>query len=301
MNEKTALKQLFVDYYPVAGSTFELALTKKFDKYCVVEGCDDRLFYSNVKNRVGKLLFYNTYFIYQNHTNINKVLEGKKRVLKSYQLVTNNKNFNNIRNKIYFIVDKDIDDINQNIYNNISITKYYAFENYFLIKENLKKIFELLRLTNNDYENFEEILDYYINITKDFYKYSYTITSNYNMLKYQDVKKYDDRDILLFTNNDYNLSILDFTNKRFIDLAKMNEEVSFKKEIIDSYALNTDMYENNSIYTIKGHHLYSLLEKYLSVIHNINISNKNILLYSAIVKELFIEMNFINSLGEKVE
>lgn len=301
MNEKTALKQLFVDYYPVAGSTFELALTKKFDKYCVVEGSDDRLFYSNVKNRVGKLLFYNTYFIYQNHTNINKVLEGKKRVLKSYQLVTNNKNFNNIRNKIYFIVDKDIDDINQNIYSNISITKYYAFENYFLIKENLKKIFELLRLTNNDYENFEEILDYYINITKDFYKYSYTITSNYNMLKYQDVKKYDDRDILLFTNNDYNLSILDFTNKRFIDLAKMNEEVSFKKEIIDSYALNTDMYENNSIYTIKGHHLYSLLEKYLSVIHNINISNKNILLYSAIVKELFIEMNFINSLGEKVE
>lgn len=300
VNDNELLKQLFLDYYPVPGSIFEIALAKKCNKYCIVEGSDDRLFYSNVKNRLGKILFNNTYFIYQKHTNYEKILEGKERVLKSYQLIDNNNAFNKIRNKMFFIIDKDIDGMMKNIYGNISITKYYAFENYFFINDNLKKIFQFLKLTNNDYEKFEKILDYYINITKDFYKYSYTITFNYDKLKYQKVKKYNDSEILLFTNNDYNLSISDFNKNRFINLIKMKEELAFKKNIIDIYFLNDTMFKNSSIYTIKGHHLYSLLEKYLSVMHNIDISNKNQTLYASIVKELFIEMDFINSLGEKI-
>ena len=298
MNDKTSLKQLFSDYYPIAGSTFEIALAKRFDKYCIVEGSDDRLFYSNIKGNFGEKLFNNTYFVYQKHSKYKKILEGKKRVLKSYQLINNNKSFGNLKSKMYFIVDKDLDEIEHNKY--ISVTKYYAFENYFFIKENLKKIFLYLGLTNNDYDNFESVLSYYIKLTQSFYEYSYTITYNYNILKNNKLKRFEDREILLFTNNECKLTKNDYTEKRFIDIEKLKDEVLYKKNLVEQYTLNSDIFKNSSIYTIKGHHLYSLLESYLKIVHNKDINNNNLDLYSKIVKKINVEMDFINCLGEKI-
>ena len=132
------LKELFKDYYPVSGTLFELnnINLKDYNYFCIVEGNTDEKFYSNINKNIIDLNNSIVYYVYQQHIGNKKILEGKKRVITSYEniLIQNkfHKDLNKYKdlNKLIFIVDHDYDGIDKEY--NISVTKLYAIENYFV-------------------------------------------------------------------------------------------------------------------------------------------------------------------------
>lgn len=205
--------------------------------------------------------------------------------------------------KTIFIVDHDYYglksekyyEINKEI-NNISVTKYYAFENYFLEEENVKRIFDILGLSFEEYERFYNTYNSFVNEIREFniYKSATVIACKLGYYNCQigKTKIYDYEDIFNFN----------FHKTPTYDKIKLQEQVEKIKQQVSvvpkmreyCMLMSRSEYYGNIKYAgryTRGHDVFNFLEKYLAQKYNIKISYRdNRELYSKIVFALDIDI-----------
>lgn len=273
--------------------------------YCIVEGKTDQYFYSNIKNIDLK---NSTYYLYGK----NKDLEqgGKNTVINSYNIIKKIPRLNKFMNKYIFIIDHDYVgltseeiEIDYDSYTNITITKPYSFENYFLTEKNIKTIFKYFNI-ENDSDNF---INLYNAFAKEIQEYtrlkSSTIEIKQKQSKYYDqycssyIKKYSYDEIFDFDFSDGKLNY----NRKYL-----YEEISLLKRYVNNnnnarqYYLNQsiDLVKNNDF--IRGHNAFDFLIKYLQQVHNIIVDIGNNDQYSKLVKILDVDINIKNAIGDSI-
>ena len=296
---------------------------KEIDYICYVEGPTDSYFYNNIKNEVlnnKKLEFIGMPI---SSDNISNDEIGKEGVIKKYYGIFSMPNYKELLKKSIFIIDHDFEGLVSERYSPIeldnsvfTITKYYAFENYFLVKRNLKKIFDYFNIDNNSYNDFVKYLDIMVCETSRYTRLKSAVTIACKKGKYQTflpsskciipsgklegkVMKPDN----IFHFN-FNKKYQHFYNINFLNLQSdaMWNAIKNNKKILNYFNYESLKFKNKMEFT-RGHDVYKLLEEYLKQVHKINISQKRYQKdsrYIEIVKIIDVDINFVNGLGEKL-
>ena len=314
---------LNMESLPTSSSIFEENIyrnDKNIDYICYVEGPTDSDFYGNISNT--SISSKNIRFIRSliSGESENKLDIGKEGVIKNYFRVLSKEALK----KSIFIIDHDYDGLISDFYSldelndkYFSITDGYAFENYFLTSDNIKRIFDYFKLSIEEYYNFESYLKKFIEDVSNYnrlksctviacknckYHTKLPSTSVRFMYGRNTGKKIEANDIFKF----------DFTNKYEYYFRKNLMEMQNKRieYVIRNNSLIMDYYNNvsnridNNLMYIRGHDLYSFLQQYLYQMFNINISprlkDRQYSHYIDIVKILDIKMKFVNGLGETI-
>ncbi len=265
-------------------------------KYCCfVEGKTDPKFYSNLKNKVFSNI---SNYLFAKYLENSEELLGKSAVIQSYNYIATK--VSNKLDKCIFIVDHDYSGLdNYKVVNKnaISITKPYAFENYFLEDRNVKLIFDYYNISY-DYDNFSNLVDKFVADIDDYNRLksattAYTNTNiNNSLVVIPNIYKDQLRDIFYF----------DFKKDPYFYIDRMNREVeNMKKYVKNSVGANnyykyTSINFSNKREWIKGHIIFDFLRVYLKQIHNINIF-KN---YNEIVNNMDVDIIIKDGNGKKI-
>lgn len=244
-----------------------------------VEGPDDRNFYSSIKSNDNLRNINHDNYIYSN--NDSKENRGKKGVIVMYNYINNR--FPYYLDKCVFIVDHDYNGLdNYDVSNKdaITVTKAYAFENYFLMGDNVRKIFHYLKI-DDDYEHFMNKLKYFLYDVSEFVKLKSTITNN----KFLHVNS-------LYSNNQ--IFTFDFSEKDYFKFDYMEKENENMLNVIKRnkggykyYKNKTDIF-TNKVDWVRGHDIFNFLSAYLKYFHDKDISNEKV--YNSIVKLLDVDI-----------
>lgn len=244
-----------------------------------VEGPDDRNFYSSVKCNKSLCSIDDNNYIYSN--NDSKENRGKNGVIVMYNYINNR--FPYYLDKCVFIVDHDYNGLdNYDVSNKdaITVTKAYAFENYFLMGDNVRKIFHYLKI-DDDYEHFMNKLKYFLYDVSEFVKLKSTITNN----KFLHVNSlYSNNQIFTFdfSENDYfKFDYMEKENENMLNVIKRN------KGGYKYYKNKTDIF-TNKVDWVRGHDIFNFLSAYLKYFHDKDISNEKV--YNSIVKLLDVDI-----------
>ena len=275
--------------------------------YCFTEGSTDDVFYKNV---IGlEFLKNDTYFIpMQNIQEAPSEFDiGKSGVMNTYNDIRTRNNLLHYLNRCIFLIDHDYEGalsskvvVPETLRDNLTITKLYSFENYFLIEENIDKIFKLFGLDDvnvfkQKLNNFvEEISEY--NRLKSAINISYMKGVNYRPpVNYR--KKYDSNEIFIFDfNNVYDY----YFRKELFDRELNNMRTAVNNfEKAKEYFENDSLKFRNNINFVRGHDLYRFLQYYLWQRHNIDIRpRKNNINYIRMINECNIDIDIKNGLGK---
>lgn len=294
-----------------------------YERICLVEGIQDVVFYGNIDLKV----LNNALILYATNNKDNKQLIGKQNVLNSYLLIRNNDVLNRNMNKYIFIVDHDYDGIDyyqperygkyevfpEKEKKNITVTKGYSFENYFMTKENINTIFEVISKEKNfdkntelvkykeKYEEFisDEIIEFFSWVACIVYGYR----NNY-FVKYQSFIKIEE----IFN---YNFSIKEVYNKellkrgieerkKFLYANKTNlanEKFNELKKIQRSYYI---MIKEKSY--IQGHTIYNFLNEYFKYYFDVDLGvyKDNTQLIKSILPKLDIKVDIKLANGKTI-
>ncbi len=242
---------------------------------------------------------------------------GKQYVLHAYKNLRDDVKCSKFMNKYVFIVDYDYDGLLyiKNLHskgytfldikdrNNITVTKGYSFENYFLMEINLELIFENLLLSNKDYIKFNSMYREFVNETKEYFAYwgvqVYAVRENI-YLRSIIKQEYKRKDIFNF----------DFSRSQYYNKDDMNNAIEKMKNSIncnkERKKLNKRYNEIKSLITydsafIQGHTAYDFLQKYLLYFHSINLEpRKYNNIYLEIIKKIDFPMEVRLGNGKKI-
>lgn len=293
---------------------------KTIDYICYVEGPTDPDFYQNIKNTglsSKKIKFIRSLTTSEGAT---KIDIGKEGVIKKYYDISS---IDELKKSI-FIIDHDYegvisefyskDELNSNVF---TITKGYAFENYFCTEDNLLKIFNYFGLPRYEYDKFISLMYKFVEEVSYYnrlkscttiacknckYRTKLPSTSIFFLYGPKTGQKIEAKDIFNFDFNGkyeyyFYKTLMEKQNKKIEDVIKNNEL------IMEYYDNESIKFENNIRY-VRGHDLYNFLEKYLYQKFNINISpnkkDRRQSKYIEIVRILNVDINFVNGIGEKV-
>lgn len=258
---------------------YDVSITQHFHTYSqyydtiiIVEGASDENFYkkTNIK------LLNNACYIYANQQ---ADIVGKKGVIDAYFRIkawARNKIYNN---SIIFIVDKDFFGINWKApaysnferkygaknedINNFTVLDCHSHECYFILENNLKQIFKLLKIEdklkpfNNIFsENLEDFSEYfaYKSILEDENPEYPRYLRDWENIKGINFNFEFKDDKLVFNKEDMQKGI-----------EKMKKEIQFsenKKNLESQYKEMKDKFMNHPE-LLRGHTLFELLECYL--------------------------------------
>ncbi len=298
---------------------------KDLDYMCFVEGPTDPDFYNNIKNTAisDKNIRFTTSRLSSSEGVIGNEI-GKEGVIKNYYSIFKNSNFKDILSKSIFIVDHDYEGLISEYYEKdeidnsvFSVTPFYAFENFFLVDENLEKIFKYFSLSNNDLEKFKLILNQFVEECSEYTRLKSSVTIACKKCEYKtylpsckilvpygkscgEIMKPDHIFHFIFNNSKYH-----FFNKKFMDMQNeaMLKSIRTDYKIMNYYNNETKKFINNKNF-VRGHDVYKLLEQYLLQNYDINISQRKYdknSRYKEIVKLILVEMRFVNGLGEIIK
>ncbi|MDO4996111.1 MAG: DUF4435 domain-containing protein [Bacilli bacterium] len=253
---------------------------------CFVEGPDDKRFYRFIKGNDKLHSIHKSDYIYSNK-NSNES-HGKRGVLLMYNYLYNK--FSSYLDKCIFIVDHDYNGlVGYGVSNEkgITVTKNYAFENYFLEDSNIDKIFNYFNISN-DIDNFKKILKKYIIDVGDFVRVKSTLTNN----KQVHVSSiFSNNEIFTFNFNNSNIFNTNYMEK---EITNMFDAIKKNSKAYDFYLVKAKDYMH-SYRWIRGHDIYNFLYEYLKQIHNKDINNDDT--YREIVKLLDVNINVRDGLG----
>lgn len=303
-------------------STNVIRNDEDIDYICYVEGPTDEDFYGNINNisLSGKKLKFISGLTKRDAVNGQEI--GKESVISSYYKVFSNSNFKSLLSKSIFIVDSDNygllseyyeeEYLNKNVFN---ITNGYAFENYFFINDNIKKIFEYFNLSSDEYEKFNKYLEKFVQEVSYYNRLKSCTTIACKKCKYQTYLPSTSVEFLYGSKagekiKPSDIFNFDFTGKYNYYFRKNLMERQNKKieQVIQDYNIIMDYFNNvsikyeNNVSYIRGHDVYNFLQVYLKQKFNINISPKitENSKYMEILNILNVNLNFVNGLGENI-
>lgn len=284
---------------------------------CVVEGKTDRLFYSNIseidlKTKTRYLWNYRTQDTYVD------VDVGKDAVISSYRMIRKNPRFNVLLNKCIFIIDHDYDGAKSMKYdydvdreNKMSITLGHSYENYFLEKENVKKIFDYLGKNEKEITKFEQKYKQFLAESSEFFRLK---SATIEVLKKGSIC-YDMYADTYHTNVELSKDIFDFKfdnfnfDNNYFNKKIMYNEIERMRNYINQYQNKSALkfynhYSKNIINNrsyLRGHEAMNFLTAYLRDVFNIElINNSSNELLEQLTRIIDVNMNFVNGLGESI-
>ena len=255
--------------YPVSIAQKFVMNSKRCDTIIIVEGSSDKDFYKNTNIEI----LSDAYYIYANQ---NANIVGKKAVIDAYFRIQEYSRNNKFNNSIIFIVDKDFlgiswkapaySDIakekkatNEDI-NNFTILDCHSHECYFILENNLKRIFKLLNIEDK-LEHFNNILDENIDDFSEYFAYK-SILEDENPNHSRDCEnikginfKFEFRDDKLIFNKVDMQSGID----------KMKNEIKYSEDRKNLESQYSEMKQKFVAHPelLRGHTLFELLECYL--------------------------------------
>lgn len=261
---------------------YEVSIAQHFHTYSqyndtiiIVEGASDENFYekTNIK------LLNNACYIYANQQ---ANIVGKKAVIDAYFRIrewSRNKHYNN---SIIFIVDKDFFGINWKApaynefekkygaknedINNFTILNCHSHECYFILENNLKQIFKLLKIEDK-LEQFNKILDDNLEDFSEYFAYK-SILEDENPKYPRYLRDWENIKGINF-NFRFSDDRLVFNKEDMQDgIEKMKKEIQFsenKKNLESQYSEMKKKFKEHPE-LLRGHTLFELLECYLN--HN---------------------------------
>ena len=245
-----------------------------------VEGPDDKRFYRFINGYEELHNVHKSDYIYSNN-NSNEA-HGKSGVLLMYNYIHDK--FSKYLDKCIFIVDHDYNGlVGYGVSNEkaITITKNYAFENYFVEDSNLEKIFNYFNISN-DLDNFKNLLKRYIIDVGDFVRVKSTLTNN----KQVHVTG-------IFSNNEifkFNFSSPNYFNSTYMEkeITNMFDAIKKNSKAYDFYLDKAKDYMH-SYRWVRGHDIYNFLYEYLKQKHNKDLNSD--MYYSDVVKLLNVDIS----------
>lgn len=304
-------------------STNEIRNDEDVDYICYVEGPTDEDFYGNLNvwPFSNKKVRFISGLVNGDATSEQKI--GKESVISSYYKVFSHSNFKELLYKSIFIVDSDNygllseyyeeEYLNKDVFN---VTKGYAFENYFFLNNNIKRIFEYFNLSYDEYEKFNKYLEKFVQDVSYFTRLKSCTTIACKKCKYQTYLPSTSVEFLygnkagekIEFNDIFNF---DFTGKYNYYFRKnlMDRQIKKIEQVIRNYDVIMDYFNNvsikyeNNVNYIRGHDVYNFLQAYFKQNFNINISPKitDRSNYLEILNILELHINFVNGLGEVIE
>ena len=276
----------------------------KIDNYlCFVEGTSDVCFYSNLSN-------YR--FLSENNCdyidNMDCDFVGKDKVIQQFNFVKRN-NPSDLE-KCIFIVDHDFDGVlSSKLYvsesdkERFSVTKPYAFENYFLTTENIEKIFKYFGISDDDRYVFEKKLDQFVEEIGEYVRLKSTTTAVCKKgSKYKcyigPSSIYKSRDIFDFNfkNDDDFYFDKDLLGEEIKSMDFAIKNADSMKALVYYYSVAPNFVNKREF--VRGHDIYNFLEKYLLQNFNKNIhQDRNNKKYIDIIHLLDVDMEFRNGFG----
>ncbi len=311
---------------PISSSIMETNIyknDKNIDYICYVEGPTDTTFYGNLKNcpLSNKKIEFISMPTSQEGAFSDEI--GKEGVISRYFSIYRFPNYKKLLSKSIFIIDHDFEGLTSEKYDPgeldetvFTITKPYAFENYFLTKSNLQKIFSYFNLSSNSYYKFEEYLNKLVYETSTYTRLKSSVTIACKKGKY---KTYLPSSKCIIPSGNFAGRVMEpknifhfdflgkyqyFYNRKFLNIQneKMKNSIKNDKKILDYYNNISIKFKNKIEYT-RGHDIFNMLETYLMQIHNINISQSKFAKnsrYKEIVRILDVDIDFVNGHGERI-
>ena len=239
--------------------------------YIFVEGSDDRRFYSatNISLFHTDLYFY---AVHQDYKDDEVKVVGKDAVLRCYTVLKTKTNIGSSFKKCVFIVDRDYDEnikysttkIQLEDKKRISMTSGHSFENYFLDEGNLKCIFDYYGLNAKALKDYYEHFGAFSDKASTYFAACATITAFHDSLLSSYRHRYRNDDI--FDNDilvDEGIDIDAYTK----EFSKMMKVIQEHKECMEFYKnIKKEVVAQPALY-IRGHNVFSHLEKYLAMRH----------------------------------
>jgi hypothetical protein len=280
-----------------------------------VEGKTDEDFYKHSRIEV---MNDETPFLYvksEEHCDDDfKNMKGKEAVLYCFNRIKNDQTLCKENKRCIFIIDHDFDGLfserytfGKNDSKSITITPFHSFENYFVERVNVYKIFQHYSIPSKDMEVFLDTLRSFSDSVIEYYALKGTIT-NYNkrnnnnstgkkFVRYKD--KYKDKQIFIFDFSSYPYFRVDLLDH---EVKSMNEFVHKKHidpDLKSVLRVNRDRIKSNPPLFIRGHTVFNFLCKYLLYFHKIDIvGNNNIQQYNKIIEDLEIQMEIKTGNGK---
>ena len=277
MKEAMLMNEVINRMYERKNRPYPKSIAQKFVINCehcntiiIVEGSSDEDFYKNTNIDILNKACY--IYAQQNEEDI-----GKKAVIKAYfdiKELSWRKKFNN---SVIFIVDKDFFGINwkapaySNIakdkratiedINNFTILDCHSHECYFILENNLKKIFKILNIEDK-LKVFNEILDENIEDFSEYFAYK-------SILEKENPYFSKDCDPIKGINFNFefkNNQIVFNKEEMQIGINKMKNEINYSENRKNLEIQYSEMKQKFKAHPelLRGHTLFELLECYLS-------------------------------------
>jgi len=246
---------------------------------CIVEGPSDVDFYSKTQHE--QLRCFRYAFIKRDKESTEPVVLGKEAVIKASQRLPGlflkslkgRQSFN-----LAFIVDRDFfglagytDVFSEEERRRITVlpSPYYSHESYFFSKENLKKIFKTLNLTDKDAEDlFYRLYERIEPFLREYFALKSTITYAHSFGgRHKDL--YDDeRHIFVFTFDKETKSVNFIKGFFDEDVKRMHEYISKDPVLLEKYREMESSLDSPEMY--KGHIMFNFLEQFLKTFYDID-------------------------------
>ena len=249
-----------------------LRIMNPTSNYVFVEGSSDETFYSasNVPGLRDGVYIFNV----KEESDTKKEV-GKEGVLHCYDQVKKAKNIGSSFKRCIFIIDRDYDpellhtevSLSKDDKDRLSMTYGHSFENYFLEKNNLKKLFSYYTLRNslseNDYKEYMEHFSQFANMASRYFAAKPTITHFYKADR-QARSKYEEGYGIdsIFNNNIHvnegiDIHKLQYELGNMMTYIRNNRHEEYYEKIKEEIGNDPELY-------IRGHNCYNHLERYLA-------------------------------------
>lgn len=255
--------------YPVSIAQQFVNNSEHFDTIIIVEGSSDEDFYKNTNVEI----LNNACYLYASQ---NANIVGKKAVIETYFRIKEWYRGRKINSSVIFIVDKDFFGINweapaykkfrnnhgatNDDIDNFTILDCHSHECYFILENNLKRIFKILNI-EDELELFYKILNENLDDFSEYFAYKSILEEenpNYSR-DCENIKGINFR--FDFTNNKLAFN----KDEMQISIDKMKNEINYsvnKKNLENQYIEMKKKFKNQPE-LLRGHTLYELLECYL--------------------------------------
>ncbi len=262
------------------GQPYPQSIAQKFainsehcDTIIIVEGFSDEDFYKNTNIEILK----NACYVYASQ---NANIVGKKAVIDAYFKIKEYSRRKIFNNSVIFIVDKDFFGINWKApaysriakeqmatnedINNFTILNCHSHECYFILEDNLKEIFKVLKIEDK-LDDFNNILEENLDDFSEYFAYKSILeTENPNYSK--DCENIEGINFNFEFKNDkliFNKAgMQNGINKMKTQIIQISDRE--KKEILEKQYLEMKQKFKKHRELLRGHTLYEVLECYLN-------------------------------------
>ena len=274
----------------------------RFDHFIFVEGFTDRHFYINTSDaRLSK----NAFYLYREFEEgaVDDGFFGKKSVLYSLRLISENKELSKDLDKCIFIIDRDFDYFGESdlipksekVKNVLYKTQGHSVENYLFAKNNLRTVLKSVNFQCdvNDFLNkFEE----FVKGMSSYYAVNSEITGlsrahNNRTVFYK--HKYPSEEIMNFdfSKEDFWLG----RNKAQEETELMQQQILGKQVSVDFADKKKSIIENNIMF-VRGHDAFAFMYQYIKQKFNKDFDIFEMGSdYRSLIKELFIEFEKVST------